>query len=33
MDIFEDHREYFNQNGYIRHSIFDSDYLLEMEVG
>lgn len=32
MDVYTDHRLYFDQNGYIKHSIFDSNHLLEMEV-
>lgn len=32
MDVYTDHKEYFDNNGYVKHSLFDSEYLLEMEV-
>lgn len=32
MDVYTDHRLYFDKNGYVKHSIFDSHHLLEMEV-
>lgn len=33
MEVFSDHKDYFTQNGYTKHSLFDSEHLLQMEVG